>query len=268
MSNHSARTDSRLGLRDSARGEFLTAQLLTVVASRVTAGRSRGELVGQFLARLFTAAETNDAERRAAILQDIRGHGVSVEDIVDILIPEAARMLGEDWLDDSRSFAEVTMVSARLQLMLRDLATEWRADHVPQAGLMRMMLALPGSEQHTLGALVAASQFRRLGVSVRVVLGQSDDQVVGAAQSDEYDLIALSVSSIEKIDAVRRIVKVLRAESRNLPPIVLGGPLAAARSDLKILTGVDFVTCKPEEAMRFCAAGAHRSHPGVEKVQV
>ena len=268
MSNHSARTDSRLGLLDGARGEFLTAQLLSVVASRVATSRSKSDLVGQFLARLLAAAETNDAERRAAILTDIRSNGVAVEDIVDTLIPEAAKVLGEDWEVDNRSFAEVTMIIARLQLMLRDLAAEWRSDLAEGSAGLRMMLALPSSEQHTLGALIAASQFRRLGVSVRVVLGQSDEAVIEQVQTREFDLIAFSIYSSEKIESVRRIVRALRAGSRTLPLIILGGPLADTRSDLKLLTGVDYVTSKPEEAIRLCTTGRHPVQTGSEKVRV
>jgi hypothetical protein len=61
----------------------------------------------------------------------MRQEGVSVEDIIDVVLPEVARKAGRRWMDDEISFADVTIVTARLQETVRALG------RVPRGGPRR-----------------------------------------------------------------------------------------------------------------------------------
>jgi hypothetical protein len=52
-------------------------------------------------------------------LARMRQEGIPVEDIIDVVLPEVARSAGQRWMDDEISFADVTIVTARLQETVR-----------------------------------------------------------------------------------------------------------------------------------------------------
>jgi hypothetical protein len=54
-----------------------------------------------------------------AIVGRMRKEGVSVTDIIDVVLPAVARNAGQRWMDDEISFADVTVVTARLQETVR-----------------------------------------------------------------------------------------------------------------------------------------------------
>jgi hypothetical protein len=54
-----------------------------------------------------------------AIVGRMRKEGVSVTDIIDVVLPAVARNAGQRWMDDEISFADVTIVTARLQETVR-----------------------------------------------------------------------------------------------------------------------------------------------------
>ena len=47
--------------------------------------------------------------------------GVSTADVAEDYVAQAARRLGEAWVDDTLSFSEVTIGAARLQEIVRSL---------------------------------------------------------------------------------------------------------------------------------------------------
>ncbi len=194
----------------------------------------------------------NSAVRRAAV-DVMRSAGLCDSDIVDRYIPEVARRLGQDWCDDSRSFAEVAIGSSRLQAMVHDVAVDWRADiALPGPGAPAVLLVVRTDSYHTLGAIVAATRFRRLGAIVRVILEASDDDILAEARRGSYDLIAFSVSPSESLETLPPLFASLRGSGDTSPLIALGGAVIGLSENLHSLTGVDYVGSDPAEAMRLC----------------
>jgi methylmalonyl-CoA mutase cobalamin-binding subunit len=201
------------------------------------------------LAEALVASESLFQQRIGRIM---RLHGVSAETLIDDYIPHLAHQLGAEWSADTRSFAEVTICMARLNAAVRDLSRAWVADNAGAWSAPRMGLILPENEQHTLGAAIAASRLRRLGVSVQVMSGRADHEIVDTVRRLDLDLVAISVSTTDRLETARKLVKMLRRFVTNLPPLVVGGAISGDEWELKAYLDVDHITSDPVEALRRC----------------
>lgn len=236
---------------DKRRTEFtsLASQALAVLAARAPAcgeAPDRAEL--DLLER---AAFEQDRTVRLSILDTLQAHGVSDEAIVDLYIPALARRLGEDWCDDRRSFAEVTIAVARLQSMLHDIAVDWAQERLGEPDAPEVLIVVLDQEYHTLGALVAATRFRRLGAATRIALGVTEGEILAEALYSRADLVAISASAGENLDSIGKLVEKLHARQR--PPVVaVGGSVLESRDDVRDRTGADIVTSDPGKALEIC----------------
>lgn len=210
------------------------------------------------LQMLCEAVVTSETAFDAALAQLRRLHGVSDEEIVDCYIPAVACQLGQDWAENRRSFAEVTIGTARLIAAVRDLSRRWTADSVADWRAPSIAMVVPEAEQHRLGAMIAASRFRRLGVSVQMLLGRSDDEVVAAVRNGAFDMISFSLATLERVEQTRRLIHMLRQSVPVVPPIVVGGAIGVRSEDLKLQLGADHVVSDPEEALRRCGVNVRR----------
>lgn len=210
--------------------------------------------------RVLEAAVLNpdrDAARRA--VAEIRRRGVPWEAIADVYIPEVSRRLGDRWCDDSLSFAEVTIGSARLQAMLREFGPEWSEEALSDPLAPNAILIVPRDDAHTLGAMVVAGQLRRARISTRLSLGQEDEEIVGLLVAKRFDAILVSASSSVRLESVRDLVEKIRLAVQSVAPIALGGSILDTDRDAKAITGVDHATCDLREALRLC--GLTTAHP-------
>ena len=191
--------------------------------------------------------------------------GVSVDTIADLYIPAAARVLGEMWCSDERSFAEVTIGAARLQAMLRHLGPDWSegAPTRPQTGTILLVVAR--GAYHTLGAMVLSGQLRRKGNSVRVILGASPADVGARLEMACYDAVFLSASRGERLESLRQIVEAVRQSRSPGTRVVVGGPILLDAPDAAALIGADFASMSPDEALEFC--GLSEKTPQLVKTQ-
>ena len=101
---------------------------------------------------------------------EMKYRGIGAEHIIDIYFPAAISKIGNDWHEGDLDILQATLRMSRLQALLRELGRAWVSDSVGTPTGPRILLVLPGGEQHTLGAMVAANQMRRIGVSVCVCL--------------------------------------------------------------------------------------------------
>ena len=233
-------------------------RVLTTVAARICTGqpagaRGAGTGTGQdCLEMLCDAVVTSETAFSAALARLRSHHGLRDEDLVDCYIPAAACQLGTDWSENRRSFAEVTIGTARLIAAVRELGRRWAADTVADWRAPNMAMVVPEAEQHRLGAMIAASRFRRLGVSVQMMLGQPDDAVVARIRDGGFDIISFSLATRERVEQTRHLIQMLRRTVADLPPIVVGGAAGGNADELKSQLGVDHVVSDPEDALRQC----------------
>lgn len=229
--------------------ESLASQALDLLAKRrIVKSVSMSEA---HVSALSDSVLSRSGEMRSQVVSEMRAAGVTLEDIVDHYIPEVARRLGSLWCSDALGFADVTIGSARLQGLLRDLSVQlvYPQNRKNEAGVAVVVLA---DEYHTLGAMVMTSQLRRLGISVRLMLGVSEQLALLELRQDRYDAVFISASHTESLEKLSKFVDKIRRQTKRNTPIALGGPIMAQPKDVKAATGADVATSDVYEAVRSC----------------
>jgi len=167
--------------------------------------------------------------------------GIGDDDLIDFCIPDAARDLGEGWVDDTMSFAEVSRASARLHGFCRFLEGDY--GHIdPLAEGFSILLVLLRREDHIIGPAVLAKQLRRTGNSVALMSNCTVDELLNRLGAKSYDCLMISLSSLVGLEiAATAISRVRQLTDRHLP-IFLGGAVLDHRPELEHETGADLVT--------------------------
>lgn len=245
-------TAARSGRHDTAPADAIHQQVLSVVTSRICGSAAENGTHVDCLDALSDALATSETGFQQSLSRLRATHGVSDEEIVDFYIPAVACRLGEDWAENRRSFAEVTIGTARLIATVRDLSRRWTADAAADWRAPTIVMVVPEAEQHRLGAVIAASRFRRRGVSVHMLLGRTDAEVVAAVASGQYDMVSFSLATLDRVEHVRDVIQFLRERVSALPPIVVGGAIGMDGAELQARVGADHVVCDPDEALRLC----------------
>jgi methanogenic corrinoid protein MtbC1 len=198
----------------------------------------------------FAAAELERMARAClqsleAALQQVqrwRDAGHDLEDIYLRGIVPSARLLGHWWTCDVSDFAQVTIASANLQRLLHRLSPEFCAPGGDQPRGLSVLLATEPQSQHTMGAFMLGEFFRRRGWGVQLLTPHDIEDVLAQLRRDWFDAIGLSVSTGRQLQALRRLMPRLRAESPNDRLCVLvGGPLALTYPQALQDLGVDLV---------------------------
>lgn len=238
--------------------ETLASRALDLLASKRQCAASL--LSERFVEALSEAVLSRDPTRRAAVVEDMLQGRIRREEIADFYIPEVARRLGAAWCEDGLSFADVTIGSARLQGLLREIGRDWGVDAARDPMAPGVLLVVMADEFHTLGALVAASQLARLGVSVKLLVGRSEAEVLQTVAFGQFDAILLSAAQGEKLEVLRDMIESIRIAAVRPIPVVIGGSLLSRTDDAKAGTGADHATTDLREALRAC--GLRTSAPG------
>jgi methylmalonyl-CoA mutase cobalamin-binding subunit len=107
---------------------------------------------------------------------------------------------------------------------------------------------------HTLGALVLGGQLRRKRLSVKLILGGRPNDIAERVSSTDYDCVFLSSSRGESLESLRRLVEAVKSATKTPPPVVVGGTILEVEQaeTITTLTGADFATIIPDEALAFC----------------
>lgn len=205
----------------------------------------------QTAARLLNAALGSDQEI-AVTLREMRTAGITDEQVVDIYVPAAVRLIGSDWCENKCSFVSVTIASIRLTAVVRQLSQQWYCDDCHLTDAPCILLALPEVEQHALGIQIVTSKMRRLGASVKLITGTFDSEIGAHLRTNTYDLIAVSISREDGLEIARDLVKTLKKVVGTATPVGVGGPAVANAEVLRIFTHADFYAASPEELLKLC----------------
>lgn len=236
------------------RVDALANRAFSVVANRTR--RPTRPLDPGFLELMYDIALGSDGPGFAPVIAQMRDAGIRAEDVADHYIPALARSLGRMWCEDEMGFAGVTIGVARLQGLLRDLGPEWRADLVTNSDAPTVLVIVAEDVYHTLGAMVLSGQLRRMGLSVRLMIGANVTQIGSALRRVRYDAVLISASCGETFESMRRIVAEIKGSTSSPPPVVIGGTVLETAldlgADIRVLTGADYATSDPAEAFALC----------------
>lgn len=155
-------------------------------------------------------------------VEKLAREGLSLETLLMNLVAPAARLLGEQWLSDARSFSEVTIGLSTLQQLLNILGPSF-APGLPDRGLV--VLLSPLAEQHTLGIFVLGEFLRRAGWGVRVAPSLSETELVDMVGAEPVVMVGISVSCTAVLKTLGRLIQgVKRASLTSDLAVFVGGP--------------------------------------------
>lgn len=252
-------TDNQPDLRidDYQRPETIGALASRVIS--VLSDRQGIDTVGVrtfVLDHLYRAVLARGAFDANDMMEQLRGHRLSCDAVIDLYVPQAAARLGRDWMSDRISFADVTIGALRLQALLGDATARVEFDMGPEQGQLRAMVIVPRGEQHFLGASVLTAQLRRMGCTVVMSFDDSLGMLGAKLPAENPDLVLITCGGDETVESVAKTVQTIRNACRTAPPILLGGAIASGNNDLIERTGVDKVTCRADEALAYVAKHA------------
>jgi MerR family transcriptional regulator, light-induced transcriptional regulator len=199
---------------------------------------------------LVRGCRTGDPQVYEKLLSEMRRLHVAAEAMVNDYIPAAVAEIGNDWHSDRIDVLEATIATSRLQNLLRELGRVWSADNADPKMSVSVLMVVPDTEQHTLGAMIATTQMRRLGVSVGVQLLSSPATLEETLRNRRFDAIFFSVGNFDSIDPCRKLVDAARPMVGDTCHFAVGGAVLVDADDLRRITGADIATRNVEQALR------------------
>jgi MerR family transcriptional regulator, light-induced transcriptional regulator len=202
-------------------------------------------------AELVNLVRTQDASAALAFVELLCLRGATIDSLNLGVLTDAARRLGDLWLQDRSDFAEVTIATGRLQQVLRGLSRKFQPCVVTPASARSVLLIAAPGEQHTLGLLMLGEFFRRAGWRITSVLGSAGLDAAEAVRNSSYDVAAFSTGSERLFEPLARSVhRVRRASCNPGLGVLVGGPLFLLRPDLVGRVGADATAIDAPGAVR------------------
>ena len=190
---------------------------------------------------LKTAAIDMDWTHFDRTVRDPICMGNSAERLPSVHIPAVARDLGQGWVDGTQSFGAVSIGCARLQAYLSQKGLAWCDTQVLQSStVVRLLLAVPEHEQHTLGPTLLAGQLRAHVFDVTLVLHCDRLKVRQFMRRQRFAAVLISASKSGTLETLRRTIAWVRCESANIP-VILGGNVLRQIPDICETVGADHI---------------------------
>ena len=173
-------------------------------------------------------------------IEDMSQAGLSTQSLLLDLVAPAAHLLGDQWLQDRRSFSDVTLGLAALQRVVAVLGRE-EEPPVSRAGLV-VLTTLPG-EQHTLAIHVLGELLRHEGWPVIVQPALSTDELTEMVSSQHVTMVGLTAKHSQLFGVLAEVAFSVRQASLN--------------PDLKLVLGgsPELALLAPRLGASYCASG-------------
>ena len=234
---------SRFGPSVSLHVNGLARHVLSSLADRGKAGTGpAGPVRSGSLAALLASVLDGETFDSAMVVAALRAESVSDMDIADHYIPEAARHLGQCWVDDDLSFARVTMATNRLQQMLGHLTPDPDLADAALIAAPAILTCTFRGDQHILGWKLITHQLRRQGLPVVSLLSTTPAEIAETVQRMPVGLVLVSASQMFAVDAVTDLFSRLQKGIGDPPALAMGGLLANRLDDASRFADICSIT--------------------------
>ena len=203
--------------------------------------------------QLYVTSIDRDPAQFDSALTRLSGAGLDDDVLAFDLIPDIARQLGTAWVDDTISFADVTVGCSRLQRAMHHMP-----DHSPAAPIARpnhiartCLVMVPQHAQHTLGALVLARTLRQAQHQVHLTLEANPQVLAQLARRHRFDLVLVSASPAECPEMLGQLIDLSR-QHWGACRFALGGSIRDLTRSFAARVGADLVTNDWQEALDLC----------------
>lgn len=235
--NSRTRPESGHVLSDVIRDEVLPRLLLAHAAGTHdptgASDQTNGHVaLSQVVVELADLSVAQDLPAALALVESVLASGVSIDRVLLDAVGPAARRLGDQWLDDERSFADVSLGLAVIQRVVSMLRHRVRP---PTAQHGVVVLGAAPNEQHRLGLQILADLLRLAGWDTRYLPDASMEELCAVISTEPVVMLGLTVSSDELAAPLGRWIPKIkkRALNRDLA-IMLGGAMDLSESARKL----------------------------------
>jgi methylmalonyl-CoA mutase cobalamin-binding subunit len=173
----------------------------------------------------------DDLDGARQLVEQLARDGAPVSDLLAKLIAPSAMTLGGKWLDSDCSFVDVTLGLGIFQILLRDVCGTAAFDTANSGAPLQLRCFAMLPEMHTLGNLITGEMFRAAGWSVVSNQPVTHESLIAEVRQAHFDVIGISVSSVEFLDDVEALALSIREASLNPNAFLVAGGNAFARRE-------------------------------------
>ncbi len=177
------------------------------------------------------------------LLAEIDGYldrGVAIDTIYLDLLAPTARVLGDFWDNDVCDFVDVTMGMWRLQQVIHELGNRAHCPSAATRADRRVLFTVPPGDQHSFGLVMIEDFFRRAGWRTWSAADAALTDLCAVVERQWFELIGLTVSTLDHLSTLPGVVRDLRRSSRNSGVgIMVGGKIFTERPELAAEIGAD-----------------------------
>lgn len=248
MSTVSPREIVRLAPGEQGLAQFALQVMSIIAGDGVHADRRPREDVLRLMVR---GAMTGDPVVLSSLSVEFRRHRIPAETLVDVYIPAAVDEIGAARHEDVIDILDATLAMARMQNLLRELGRGWTADAGGRGRDSAVLMVAPEGESHTLGAVLAATQLRRSGVSVGMLMSPGWSAIEQQLRLRRFDAVFLSIGNYDSLEKAASIVNSIRGRMKLSVPVLAGGSVPMEMDVVRRATGADFATKDIKAALGF-----------------
>lgn len=198
------------------------------------------------LDELCIALISDNDTAAADVISALRIEGSEPEVIYLKYLAEAARRLGEWWVEDKVDFTQVTFASGRMLAIMRGMKHLFE-NTTTLTAKQALFASVPG-ETHTMGVRMAADLFRKEGWDITLKVGLEHDALVSEIEKNPSGIVGLSVAGEHSISPLSRLVVALHISCPHVILLVSGQNIEASRS-IFALMGIDVIVESVDDAM-------------------
>jgi MerR family transcriptional regulator, light-induced transcriptional regulator len=184
--------------------------LARLALERLAQRPGRNDLSPAFLDSFCTLLLEGNYRATERILETMTQGRAGYAGVADGILAAAARHLGEKWLADGASFAEVSVAVAqifRLNQAFGQRYTPWTR----VAGQRLAIFGTLPAQSHNLGIVLAAEAFRQEGWQVKLLLDTPGQDIVERVRRMRPEVVGFSVSVNDRRHQVEYVIGELRA---------------------------------------------------------
>jgi MerR family transcriptional regulator, light-induced transcriptional regulator len=187
-------------------------------------GFGAGNIRAVDVARFVKLLRSSGSDAPPAFVEVLMTRGIPRHELYLKLLKPAAQMIGDMWLEDQCSFADVTVVVGRLQRILNGLREAGRRP-VPEADAPSILLAAAPGDQHVFGVSMVETFFQDGGWRTALAHQAQIEDILELVRSRPFDALGFSFASDSQIEGLTVLIRSLRAEPAAARiMIALGGP--------------------------------------------
>ena len=186
--------------------------------------------------------------------------GISIKDLFETYFPESAKLLGEKWLEDKLSFAEVTVAMTQLQQITREYESLYYKNEDFEKKTPEILIVVPPGESHSYGPQMAMRKFKNLGTNTYVAIGHDVIELNKLLKLHNFKLIGFSIADLANEKHYRNCIGSVKSITKSKIPLMIGGSaIESINQPLKDI-GVDLISNNPKYALDYFGIRASKEN--------